>query len=291
MLLSLLVAHTAGNSRLIRAHEALPEAVARALQTAPAVADAAALLQRARECLVTSRGYNFATALEAALKLKESSRVVAEALSSADLLHGPIAVVEREFPVIVVAPPGRALGHLWGVLRRLVRRRARRIVLSTAAGTAWVVETSTDSRARVIAVSTIPSDGVMATTAKMAPTAYPATTMAGERGAPTARRTAANVARLVSCTATPYRKSAGTRPRLRRRWMAICRRSATQAAARRRSTGRRCRRAMRTLIADARREAVPRARPSASPHSSAPPAAAVIRRTIPPAVTSRTSAP
>src|SRR5439155_653300 len=120
MLLSLLVAHTAGNSRLIRAHEALPEAVARALQTAPAVADAAALLQRARECLVTSRGYNFATALEAALKLKESSRVVAEALSSADLLHGPIAVVEREFPVIVVAPPGRALGHLWGVLRRLV---------------------------------------------------------------------------------------------------------------------------------------------------------------------------
>src|SRR5439155_1322138 len=55
MLLSLLVAHTAGNSRLIRAHEALPEAVARALQTAPAVADAAALLQRARECLVTSR--------------------------------------------------------------------------------------------------------------------------------------------------------------------------------------------------------------------------------------------
>src|SRR5439155_423008 len=81
MLLSLLVAHTAGNSRLIRAHEALPEAVARAVQTAPAVADAAALLQRGRECLVTSRGYNFATALEAALKLKESSRVVAEALS------------------------------------------------------------------------------------------------------------------------------------------------------------------------------------------------------------------
>src|SRR5439155_1256467 len=125
MLLSLLVAHTAGNSRLIRAHEALPEAVARALQTAPAVADAAALLQRARECLVTSRGYNFATALEAALKLKESSRVVAEALSSADLLHGPIAVVERDFPVIVVAPPVRALGHLWGVLGRLGRRRAR----------------------------------------------------------------------------------------------------------------------------------------------------------------------
>ena len=131
MLLSLLVAHTAGDRRLIRAHEALPETVAAALRTAPAVAGAAAYLRRARECLVTSRGYNFATALEGALKLKESSRVVAEALSSADLLHGPIAVVERDFPVIVVAPPGRVLGHLSGVLRRLVRRRAHTIVLSS----------------------------------------------------------------------------------------------------------------------------------------------------------------
>src|SRR5207247_9239657 len=49
MLLSLLVAHAAGDSRLIRAHEALPEAVARALQTAPAVAGPAAVPHRARE--------------------------------------------------------------------------------------------------------------------------------------------------------------------------------------------------------------------------------------------------
>lgn len=131
MLLSLLVAHTAEDRRLIRAHAAIPDAVAAALRTVPAVTEAAAHLQRASECLVTSRGYNFATALEAALKLKESSRVVAEALSSADLLHGPIAVVEREFPVIVVAPPGRALGHLSDVLRRLVRRRAHTVVLSS----------------------------------------------------------------------------------------------------------------------------------------------------------------
>src|SRR5256712_6355866 len=57
--------------------------------------------------------------------------MVAEALSSADLRDGPIAVVERDFPVIVVAPRGRALGHLSGVLRRLLRRRARTIVLSS----------------------------------------------------------------------------------------------------------------------------------------------------------------
>src|SRR3989442_12649098 len=113
----------------------------------------------------------------------------------------------------------------------------------TAVATAWLIETSTDTSARVIAVSTIPSDGVMATTAKMAPTAYPATTTAGEGGAPTARRTAANVARLVSCTATPYRKSTGTRPRLRRRWRGIRRRAATQTAVGPPSIGRRVQRA------------------------------------------------
>src|SRR5438552_18231949 len=109
----------------------------------------------------------------------------------------------------------------------------------TAAATAWLIETSTDTRARVIAVSTIPSGGVMATTAKMAPTAYPATTMAGERGAPTARGTAAIVARLVSCTATPDTDSAATRPRVRRMGMAICRRAAGPATALDAAAGRR----------------------------------------------------
>lgn len=129
--ISLLVGYAAGDRRLIRAHEALPDAVAAALRTDRAVAQVAAYLRRARECLVTSRGYNFATAQEAALKLKESSRLVAESLSSADLLHGPIAMVEPRFPVIVVAPPGRVAGHLLEVLRRLVRRRARTVVLSS----------------------------------------------------------------------------------------------------------------------------------------------------------------
>lgn len=131
-LLSLLVAHTAEDLALVRAHERLPEAVAAALRSETTIRPAAVLLRRRRECLVTSRGLNFATALEGALKLKESSRVVAEALSSADLLHGPIALVERGFPVIVTAPPGRALPHLTNLLRGLRRRQAQTIVLSSA---------------------------------------------------------------------------------------------------------------------------------------------------------------
>lgn len=131
-LLSLLVAHAAEDLALVRAHERLPDHVAAALRTEAAIRPVAVLLQKRRECLVTSRGLNFSTALEGALKLKESSRVVAEALSSADLLHGPIALVERGFPVIVTAPPGRALPHLTALLRGLRRRHAQTIVLSSA---------------------------------------------------------------------------------------------------------------------------------------------------------------
>lgn len=132
MCLSLLVAHAAGDRALLRAHGGLPDLAAQALQAEPAVEEVAGLLAGTRECIVTSRGYNFATAQEAALKLTEGARMVAEALSSADLLHGPIAVVGRGFPVLVVAPPGRVARHLADVVRRLRARLARTIVLSSA---------------------------------------------------------------------------------------------------------------------------------------------------------------
>ena len=57
--------------------------------------------------VVTSRGYNLATAKEAALKLTETSYLVAEAFSAADLRHGPIAMIGRDFPVVAIVPPGR----------------------------------------------------------------------------------------------------------------------------------------------------------------------------------------
>src|SRR5215216_3366773 len=54
--------------------------------------------------VVTSRGYNLATAEEAALKLMETSYIVAQAFSAADLRHGPIAMIGHDFPVLVIAP-------------------------------------------------------------------------------------------------------------------------------------------------------------------------------------------
>jgi glucosamine--fructose-6-phosphate aminotransferase (isomerizing) len=59
-------------------------------------------------CVVIGRGYNYATAFEIALKVKELTRVVAEPYSSADFRHGPIALARGDVPVLAIAPSGLA---------------------------------------------------------------------------------------------------------------------------------------------------------------------------------------
>jgi glucosamine--fructose-6-phosphate aminotransferase (isomerizing) len=78
----------------------------------------------AEQIVVTARGFNFPTALEAALKLMETSYLVCHAFSGADLLHGPLAMIDRGFPVIAVAPAGRGGEALRPVLEQLGERGA-----------------------------------------------------------------------------------------------------------------------------------------------------------------------
>ena len=73
----------------------------------------------AEQLVITARGYNYPTAREAALKLMETSYVVASAFSGADLLHGPMAMIDRGFPVIAIAPAGQGGAALGPVLERL----------------------------------------------------------------------------------------------------------------------------------------------------------------------------
>ena len=60
------------------------------------------------EALVVSRGHNFATALEVALKLKETGRIFADGFSTADLLHGPVVVAGPDVPTLAIRPDGPA---------------------------------------------------------------------------------------------------------------------------------------------------------------------------------------
>ncbi len=72
-----------------------------------------------RQCVVLGRGYNYATAFEWALKLKELTYVEAEPYSSADFQHGPIAMIESSFPVMAVAPQGKVFDSMKAALTRL----------------------------------------------------------------------------------------------------------------------------------------------------------------------------
>ncbi|MCS7235079.1 MAG: SIS domain-containing protein [Armatimonadota bacterium] len=132
--LSLLAAEAARDRALLSAHGQLPERLSAALAVEAEALELARRWESVPACVVTGRGYDLATAQEAALKLKEAAYLSAEALSSADFLHGPVAMVGPGFPVLAVASPGRTRTHIQDVLRRLRGRGADVAVVSSDEG-------------------------------------------------------------------------------------------------------------------------------------------------------------
>lgn len=133
MALALLSTCWAGDTERLQALQRLPEAVAQTLQLEPTIAQLAPRYTYATEAVVVGRGFNYATAFEIALKIKELTYVVAEPYSSADFRHGPVAIVERGFPVVAVAPGGLVFDDLLKLLRELAEREAELIVISDQA--------------------------------------------------------------------------------------------------------------------------------------------------------------
>ncbi len=91
---------------VIDAIESVPHLIGEALKAEPAVEDAAARIAGARNALYLGRDLHFPVALEGALKLKEISYIHAEGYPTAEMKHGPIALVDRETPCVFVAPRG-----------------------------------------------------------------------------------------------------------------------------------------------------------------------------------------
>jgi glucosamine--fructose-6-phosphate aminotransferase (isomerizing) len=86
-------------------------------------------------CAVLGRGFNYATAFEWALKLKELAYVLADPYSSADFMHGPLALIEAGFPTLAVAPSGPTRADMEAVIERLGGELgARVLVVSDDAG-------------------------------------------------------------------------------------------------------------------------------------------------------------
>ena len=107
----------------------LPEYISQALELESEIKRIVERYYYMQHCVVLGRGYNYATAYEWSLKLKELAYVVAEPYSSADFLHGPIAVVEQGFPVLVVIPDGAVFDEMLAVVRKLKEQHQANVLI------------------------------------------------------------------------------------------------------------------------------------------------------------------
>ena len=110
---------------------AVAEAMQRQLEHG--IGDAPRVLEGADRCAVAGRGPNYATAFEAALKIKELTAIAAEPYSPADLMHGPVAVLGPASPLLALAVEGPALGSVMDAVGEARRRGARCLLLSDCA--------------------------------------------------------------------------------------------------------------------------------------------------------------
>ena len=136
MLLFYMLAAELGDRSAAVAYETIPDLCERALEQKPAILE---LVQRyvfMENCVVVGRGLAYANAYELALKLMETCYVVAERFSSADFFHGPLAMVERHFPVIIFAPPGEMLTGVKGLIERLGELHADTLAITSDIDTA-----------------------------------------------------------------------------------------------------------------------------------------------------------
>lgn len=118
--------------------ETLPDLAAQLLAD-PTPTELAYRYRFADRMVTTGRGYGYPTAREAALKLMETSYLPALALSGADLLHGPLAMVDSDVPVLAVLGSGPGGAAMRPVLDRLVERQADVLVVGDGAAPAPAV--------------------------------------------------------------------------------------------------------------------------------------------------------
>ena len=128
--IALLSASLANAAEMESALAQIPETVAATLAMETEIRQIAQRYRYMRDCVVIGRGYNYATAFELALKLKELTYTIAEPYSSADFLHGPLALIEHGFPAVVIAPSGVMVPELQEFIRTLKEREAEVVAIS-----------------------------------------------------------------------------------------------------------------------------------------------------------------
>ncbi len=140
-LMALRIASLKGNIKksrfrqLLIEMETIPEKVEETLKLADEILDFSKIFTYSRNFLYLGRGYNFPVALEGALKLKEISYIHAEGYPAAEMKHGPIALIDKEMPVVVIATKKGAYEKVLSNIEEIKARKGRIIAVVTKGDT------------------------------------------------------------------------------------------------------------------------------------------------------------
>ena len=132
--IALLSVALSGNRTMADELARVPGFVAQALATSADLDCTAERYRYMTACVVIGRGFNYCTAFEMALKMKELTYTAVEPYSSADFLHGPLALIAEGFPVFAIAPSGKMLPDMMSFMDTARRRGAELIVISDDPG-------------------------------------------------------------------------------------------------------------------------------------------------------------
>ncbi|MCY4062166.1 MAG: SIS domain-containing protein [Chloroflexi bacterium] len=128
--IAMLTGALAGNGSLWKDLGALPRLAAQALRLGDEIAAWSQRYRYINRLVTLGRGFNYATACEISLKVKELSYIASEGYSEANFRHGPIAAIDRGHPVILVSPHGKNLAGMVDMCQRLNELDAETLVIS-----------------------------------------------------------------------------------------------------------------------------------------------------------------
>lgn len=129
-LIAQLAAEWSGDQTLKDEITMIPKGITHTFEIANIIEEKVERYRFMDECFVLARGINYAVSLEAALKIQETTYVRAKAFATSDFQHGPIAMIDRDIPVIMFAPEGPSLKDVTGMADRLKQDNLELIVVS-----------------------------------------------------------------------------------------------------------------------------------------------------------------
>ncbi|MFB0991149.1 MAG: glutamine--fructose-6-phosphate transaminase (isomerizing), partial [Rhodospirillales bacterium] len=138
-------------ANLTNALTEIPARAAEILNHDERIAEVASSIYESRDALYLGRGTSYAVALEGALKLKEISYIHAEGYAAGEMKHGPIALIDEDMPVIVIAPTDHLLDKTISNVEQVMARGGRLIFLSDEQGAARI----DDQKAQTITLPTV----------------------------------------------------------------------------------------------------------------------------------------